>query len=288
MRSLLFVPGDSDRKLSKALGSGADALIIDLEDAVDGGAKSHARHLTHDFLTSTRGQSPQRRLVRVNAITSTMLEDDLAGVLGGAPDGIVLPKAVGAPDLARLDALLSNLEPTLGLARGSTQVIAIGTENACGMFALPTLIEAGARLEGITWGGEDLSADLGAETNRDTDGLYTDPYRLARAFTLLAAAAAQVSAIDAVYTNFRDETGLDNECRLARRDGFVGKMAIHPAQVPIINEAFTPSVAAIAHAQAVVDAFAQRPGAGVVGLEGEMLDLAHLKRARRVLARKAV
>jgi citrate lyase subunit beta/citryl-CoA lyase len=201
------------------------------------------------------------------------------------PDGIVLPKTVGGADVSHLGAKLAVREAEFGLADGGTRILAIATENALGVFALGTFAGASHRLMGLTWGGEDLSADIGAETNRDDHGAYTEPYRIARALTLLGAAAAAVDAVDSVYTNFRDMDGLAAECRQALRDGFVAKMAIHPAQVPVINEAFTPSTEALARAQAVIDAFKANPGAGVVGVNGEMLDRPHLLRAERLLSR---
>jgi citrate lyase subunit beta/citryl-CoA lyase len=286
MRSLLFVPGDSARKLQKAFVSGADALLIDLEDSVALSAKDEARRVTAGFLTEASGQSNRPRLfVRVNGLSTGLTDADLDGVMGSAPDGIMLPKAIGGPDVSHLGAKLAVHEAELGLRDGNTRIIAIATENARGVFALGTFAGASQRLVGLTWGGEDLSADIGAETNRREDGSYTEPYRLARAFTLLGATAAEVDAIDSVYTNFRDMDGLAAECREAQRDGFVAKMAIHPEQVPVINETFTPSKEALARARAVVQAFENNPGAGVVGLSGEMLDRPHLKRAERLLAR---
>jgi citrate lyase subunit beta / citryl-CoA lyase len=286
MRSLLFVPGDSQRKLEKGLNSGADALIIDLEDSVDLAAKEEARRVTAAFLSDTRDQTDRPRLyVRVNGLTTGLIDADLDGVMRAVPDGIVLPKTVGGADVSHLGAKLAVREAEFGLVDGGTRILAIATENALGVFALGTFAGASHRLMGLTWGGEDLSADIGAETNRDDHGAYTEPYRIARALTLLGAAAAAVDAVDSVYTNFRDMDGLAAECRQALRDGFVAKMAIHPAQVPVINEAFTPSTEALARAQAVIDAFKANPGAGVVGVNGEMLDRPHLLRAERLLSR---
>ena len=288
MRSLLFVPGDSSRKLEKALTSGADVLLIDLEDSVDLGAKAEARRVTAAFLAEHRAKPGRPRLfVRVNGLTTGLTDADLDGVMQAAPDGIVLPKTVGGADVAHLGAKLAVREAEFDLEDGATRILAIATENAAGVFALGTFAGASHRLMGMTWGGEDLSADLGAETNRREDGSYTDPYRLARSLTLLGAAAAGVDAVDSVFTNFRNMAGLEAECRIARRDGFVAKMAIHPAQVPVINDAFTPSQEAIQKAQAVIDAFMANPGAGVVGVNGEMLDRPHLLRAERLLKRAA-
>jgi len=288
MRSLLFVPGDSSRKLEKALASGADVLLIDLEDSVDLSAKEEARRVTAAFLSEQQATPDRPRLfVRVNGLTTGLTDADLDGVMQAAPDGIVLPKTVGGADVAHLGAKLAVREAEFDLKDGATRILAIATENAAGVFALGTFAGASHRLMGMTWGGEDLSADLGAETNRDADGAYTDPYRLARSLTLLGAAAAGVDAVDSVFTNFRDMAGLEAECRTARRDGFVAKMAIHPAQVPVINEAFTPSQEAIDKAKAVIEAFKANPGAGVVGVNGEMLDRPHQLRAERLLRRAA-
>jgi citrate lyase subunit beta/citryl-CoA lyase len=288
MRSLLFVPGDSPRKLEKALGSGADALIVDLEDSVALAGKDEARRVTAGFLkeaASAPGETRPSLFVRVNGLTTGLIDADLDGVMPAGPDGIVLPKAVGGPDAAHLGAKLAVREAEYGLPDGATRVIVIATETARGVFALGTFVGASHRLAGIAWGGEDLSADLSAETNRNADGSYAEPYRMARAMTLFGASAAEVDAIDSVFTNFRDAEGLAAECREARRDGFVSKMAIHPGQVAIINEAFTPSHETVAQARAVMAAFAANPGAGVVAIDGEMLDRPHLKRAERLLAR---
>jgi citrate lyase subunit beta/citryl-CoA lyase len=286
MRSLLFVPGDSARKLEKALAADADVLLVDLEDSVALTAKEEARRTTADFLRQAKSEAGRPLLfVRVNALATGLTDADLDGIMAAGPDGIMLPKAIGGSDVSHLGAKLAVREAEYGLPDGSTRVIAIATENARGVFALGTFFGASHRLAGLAWGGEDLSADIGAETNRGTDGAYTEPYRLARSLTLLGATAAEVDAIDSVFTNFRDMEGLAAECREARRDGFAAKMAIHPAQVPVINETFTPTPEALARAQAVIDAFAQNPGAGVVGVEGEMLDRPHLTRAERLLAR---
>jgi citrate lyase subunit beta / citryl-CoA lyase len=286
MRSLLFVPGDSPRKLDKALEAGADALILDLEDSVALSAKEGARETAAAFLRAARGRSGRPLLiVRVNALATGLTDADLDGVMPPGPDGIMLPKTVGGPDVSHLAAKLAVREAENGLPDGATRILAIATENARGVFALGTLARASHRLSGIAWGGEDLAADLGAETNRGADGLYTDPYRIARSLTLFAAAAAEVDAIDSVYTDYRDRDGLAAECRDARRDGFSAKMAIHPAQVPVINEAFTPSPEALDHARAVVAAFADNPTAGVVGIAGRMIDRPHLRQAERLIRR---
>lgn len=286
MRSLLFVPGDSQKKLQKGLESGADALILDLEDSVALDAKPQARELTREFLNEAGKLARRPRLiVRVNALSTGLTEADLDAVMPGAPDAIMLPKAEGGPDLTHLAAQIAVREAEGDLADGATRIVAIATETGKGIFALGSYAGASHRLAGLTWGAEDLSADLGAETNRLEDGSYTDPYRMARSLILFAAASAQVDAIDTVFTAFRDEAGLRAECLAGRRDGFTGKMAIHPAQVAVINEVFSPSPEALARAEAIIALFDADPGLGVIGLDGEMLDRPHLMRARRLKAR---
>lgn len=286
MRSLLFVPGDAPHKLEKALSSGADALIVDLEDSVAVSGKSAARRHAVAFLEQAGREAERPRLlVRVNAFGTGLADDDLAAVIPTRPHGIVLPKAVLGADIQALDARLRRLEAASGIAAGTTRILPIATETARAVLALTSLSEGHPRLCGITWGAEDLSADLGAETNRDGSGAWTSPYRLARDLTLLAAAAAGADAIDTVHLAYGDLAALERECREARRDGFTGKLAIHPAQVPIINAAFRPLEAALTEARAVVAAFAGSPGAGVIGQAGAMLDHPHLRRAERLLER---
>jgi citrate lyase subunit beta/citryl-CoA lyase len=223
--------------------------------------------------------------VRVNPLGGDLTDADLEAVMPEAPDAVMLPKCLGGASVQQLGAKLAVHEAEHGLADGATRILAIATESARALYGFASYIGCSRRLEGLAWGGEDLSADLGAETNRLADGAYAAPYALARALTLIGAAAAGVSAIDAAFANFHDAEGIGAEARAARRDGFTAKMAIHPAQVPIINELFTPSADAIAHARAVVAAFAAAPGAGVVALNGEMLDLPHWTRAKKTLAR---
>lgn len=286
MRSLLFVPGDSPRKLEKAFAGDADALILDLEDSVALSAKQAAREIVAAFLRENRELQGRPRLyVRVNALDTGLTDDDLDHVIAGGPDGLVLPKAQGGTDVSHLAAKLAVREAESNLPDGSVGILAIATETAASLFRMGSYAGASHRLEGIAWGAEDLSADLGAETNRLPDGAYAEPYRLARTLTLLGASAAAILPVDAVYPSFRDLEGLAAECEAARRDGFAAKMAIHPDQVAIINRVFTPSQEAVARAQAIVDAFAANPEAGVIGIDGEMLDRPHLKRAERVLAR---
>jgi citrate lyase subunit beta/citryl-CoA lyase len=285
MRSLLFVPGDSPKKMEKAAGAGADAVIFDLEDSVVAAGKAAARATVRDFLKAAKRAKPRPLLyVRVNALDTGLIDGDLDQVLEGAPDGIMLPKCSGRADVVLLDAKLAAREALAGLPDGSTRVLALATETAAAIFGLGGYRGASARLEAMAWAGEDLSVALNAETNRLADGLYAEPYRIARALCLFAAVAAEVAAIDAVYTNYRDLDGLRAETLEARRDGFSAKLAIHPAQVAVINEVFTPTPEAIARAKAIVAAFAANPGAGVVGFENEMLDRPHLVRAERLLA----
>jgi citrate lyase subunit beta/citryl-CoA lyase len=286
MRSLLFVPGDSTRKLEKSLTAGADALLIDLEDSVAPDAKAAARETTAGFLRELHEHKKRPRLyVRVNALDTGLTDADLDAVMPAGPDGLMLPKASGGPDISHLGAKIAVREAEGDLPDGATRIIAIATETARAMFGLGTYGRASHRLIGLAWGAEDLSADHGAQTNKDANGKFTEPYRLARSMLLYAAAAAEVLAIDTVFTDLRDLDRLRSECAEAVRDGFSAKMAIHPAQVPVINEVFTPSDEAVAHARAIIDAFAANSGAGVVSVDGQMVDRPHIVRAERVLAR---
>lgn len=282
MRSLLFVPGDSERKLSRAPQSGADALILDLEDSVVPANRVLARRQAHDFLVSTAsGSRSFRRYVRINPLASGIALDDLTAVVPGKPDGVLLPKCV-PEDLRTLDHYLSALEAVFGIALGTIRVIAIATETPAAMFTLGGYSGVSARLEGITWGAEDLAACLGGN-NRRLDGVYDDVYRLARSLCLAGAAAAGVMAIDTIYTDFKDEAGLAVECTAARRSGFTAKMAIHPAQIAVVNSAFSASEEEIAWGRKVVALFAEHPGAGTIALDGKMIDRPHLTLARRLL-----
>jgi citrate lyase subunit beta/citryl-CoA lyase len=286
MRSALFIPGDDERKLAKGLGSGADALIVDLEDSVAPEAKSRARTIAAEFLRAAAAEPDRPRLlVRVNPLDGELTDADLDAIMPAAPECVMLPKSLSGASVQHLAAKIAVREAQSGLSDGSTKIIALATENAAALFNLASYRKCSARLEGLTWGGEDLSADLGAETNREADGAWAGPYALARNLTLLAAVAAGVAPIDTVFTNFRDLEGLRAEALKARRDGFSAKMAIHPAQVPIINEVFTPTQQALAKAEAIIAAFAAKPGAGVVAIDGEMFDRPHLLRAERLIAR---
>jgi citrate lyase subunit beta/citryl-CoA lyase len=286
MRSLLFVPADGGSKLDKAMASGADAVILDLEDSIVPERKDIARAAAMDFLkrASAAVQRP-RLLVRVNGLDTGMTDDDLDAIVAGKPDAIVFPKAEGAPSVVHLDAKLTAREAIAGLPEGRIKVLAQAVETAAGLFAAGTFRNASPRLIGLTWGPEDLSAELGAATNRDAHGDLTEPYRLARSVCLYAAAAAKLPAIETVYVDFRNSEGLRRDSEAARRDGFTGRLAIHPAQVPVINEVFTPTSVEIDKAKAVVAAFAAQPGAGTVGIEGKMYDRPHLVRAQALLER---
>ncbi len=285
MRSLLFIPADGEKKLAKGFASGADCLILDLEDSVVPEAKQKAREQAFAFMADALPGSPRPRLfVRVNGLNSGLTEADLGAVMRAPPDGILLPKCLNGAAIQHLGAMLAVKEAEHDLANGATQIIAIVTETAASIFNMGTYAGASKRLEGLAWGAEDLAACLGAETNRSAGGSYSFPYLLARSLTLFAAVSAGALAIDAVHRKFRDLEGLRLECETAKRDGFTGKMAIHPAQVEIINEIFRPSHEAIAKARAIVAAFEAEPKAGVIGLNGEMLDLPNLAQARRLLA----
>lgn len=285
MRSLLFVPGDSEKKLEKGLASQADILLIDLEDSVSTERKAAARQITASFLAENRDRPSPRLFVRINDLASGLADDDLAVVMPSLPHGILLPKSNSGKDVTRLSAKLNVHEARADIAEGATQIIAIITETAIGTLSAATYSGASKRLTGLSWGAEDLSAVIGAATARDDTGLYTDVFRLARALTILGASAADVAAIDTVYIDYRDEDGLARECAEAARDGFTAKLAIHPAQVPVINRAFTPSHEALAQAREIVRAFAADPSAGVIGIDGRMFDRPHLRRAERLIAR---
>jgi len=286
MRSFLFVPADGGKKLDKAMASGADAVIVDLEDSISAEGKAAARKCAADFVQdAVKHARRPRLLVRVNGFTTGLTDADLDAIVPARPDAIMLPKAQGGAGVLQADAKLAVREAQCGLPDGHIKIVAIATETATALFLAGTYGGASARLEGLTWGAEDLSAELGAETNRDPDGRFLDPYRLARALCLAGAAAAQVQAIDTIAADFRNIERLRRETEEARRDGFTGKMAIHPAQVPVINEVFTPSAAALTKARAIIAAFDAAPGAGVIAIDGVMYDRPHLKRAEQLLAR---
>ena len=284
MRSLLFVPADGGSKLDKAMVSGADAIIIDLEDSITPERKGQARAAALEFLNSAVSKKQRPRiLVRINGLDTGMTDADLDAVVAGKPDAIVFPKAEGGSTVIHLDAKLTAREAIAGLPEGSIKILAQAVESATGLFAAGTYRDASKRLIGLTWGPEDLSAELGAESNRDEHGILTAPYRLARNICLYAAAAAKLPAIETVYVDFRNSEGLRRDTQDARRDGFNGRLAIHPAQVAVINAVFTPTLEEIEKAKMVVAAFAAQPRAGAVGIDGKMFDRPHLIRAWRLL-----
>ncbi len=286
MRSLLFVPADGGKKLDKAMASGADAVIVDLEDSIAPERKAAARASAADFLKdAVKAANRPRLLVRVNGLQTGLTDADLDAVVPTRLDAIMLPKAEGGPAIVHADAKLAAREAISGLPDGHIKIVAIATETATSLFLAGTYRGASTRLEGLTWGAEDLSVELGAEVSRDAVGRFFAPYQLARALCLAGAAAAQVQAIDTITADFRNIAALGRETVESRRDGFTGKLAIHPTQVPVINEVFTPSAEAIAQARAVVAAFEAKPGTGTVGIDGVMYDRPHLERARHLLAR---
>ncbi|HEY5103231.1 MAG TPA: CoA ester lyase [Steroidobacteraceae bacterium] len=287
IRSWLFVPGDDARKHDKALASGADALIFDLEDSVTAQLLPKARTRVRNFLASHRERAAQQLWVRVNTLASGKLADDLVLVMAGAPDGIVLPKISNPAEALEIGATLADLEAKFGTAPGRTQLLVIATETPQALFALGDYARTpNPRLAGLTWGAEDLSAALGAAA-RDASGAFTFTFELARSMCLLAAGAADIPAFDGVCVDFKDATALKREAARASRDGFCGKLAIHPAQVEPINTAFSPQPAEVARARQVIAAFAAKPDAGVLSLDGEMLDRPHLVKAERIVARAA-
>ena len=273
LRSLLFVPGDRPERFAKAAASGADALILDLEDAVVPARKAAAREAIGAFLQARDDAAGPAIMVRVNPLGSPHHAEDIALLDQVRADALLLPKAEGADSVAALVASLYDCPPVLPIA----------TETPAAIFQLGSFRTCADQLAGLTWGAEDLPAAIGAATAREADGGYTAPYRLARSLTLFAAHAAGVAAIETVYPDFRDSDGLAGYAARGRRDGFTGMMAIHPAQVPVINAAFTPSAEEVAHARRVVDAFAASPDAGALQLDGRMIDAPHLKAARRLL-----
>jgi citrate lyase subunit beta/citryl-CoA lyase len=285
MRSLLFVPGDSERKLKKGFGAGADVVIIDLEDSVAPHNKSLARDIAARFIVEHRHQTTSAIYVRINDLSTGLTDEDLAALVQAKPDGIMLPKSNSGQDVQQLSAKLRVHEAESGLPDGAVKILPIITETAAGVLAASTYAMASTRLVGITWGAEDLSAAIGARAARDENGRYTDVFRFARTMTILAGSAAEVAAIDTVFPSFRDMAAFQTECAEAERDGFTGKMAIHPAQVPVINAAFTPSAEAVKHSLSIVAAFEEAGNPGVVGIDGKMYDRPHLRLAERLLAR---
>lgn len=283
MRSWLFAPGDSERKMAKAAEGPADVVIFDLEDAVTAEHKPAARDAIARFLRECSADARRRLWVRVNPLDGDWTDADLAAVMPARPGGIMLPKSRGRGDVEELDRRLARLETAHGIPAGSTPVIALVTETAAAMFT--TGDYAGApRLAAMTWGGEDLADSIGAQTNRREDGEFAFTYELARSLCLLGAAAAGVVPVETISTDFRDLDALRARAVRVRREGYRGMLAIHPAQVEVINEAFTPSAEELAEAREIVALFEANPGAGTIGWKGGMLDRPHLSRARQMLA----
>ncbi len=278
---MLFVPGDSDRKFAKASGIGADALILDLEDSVAPSMKADARAM----VAARIDQAPRdwAFFVRINPFDTGLTLGDMAAVVKPGLDGLLLPKLDGAADLKRIAHYLEAFEEAAGMRVGGVKLAVVATETAAAMFGLASYTPAHPRLAGLTWGAEDLAAALGASANKEADGSWTFPYQTARAMCLFAAGAAGVAPIETLYSDFRDDEGLERDCRRSRRDGFTGRLAIHPDQVATINACFSPSEAEIAEARKVVEAFAANPDAGTLGIDGKMYDIPHLKAARRTL-----
>ena len=277
-RSFLFVPADSERKMRKAGSVGADALILDLEDSVAADARPDARLMAREYL-----EGKDNVWVRINPIDTDDAKADLAGVMPSAPAGIVLPKPRSALAAIELDEILSGLEASHGIDPGSTGILPLCTEHPEALFTLNSYIGATPRLAGISWGAEDLSAALGAMTNRDEDGNWLPTYEMARSLCLLAAAASEVAAFDTVFTDFKNSEGLRRYASNARRDGFSGMLAIHPAQVDLINAAFVPTAEEIQHAARIVELFESNPEMGTIGMDGKMVDRPHYVQALRLL-----
>jgi len=290
LRSLLFIPGDSERKLGNADRSGADALILDLEDSVALASKAKARERVSAFIGDRPRSGRTAQLwVRINPIETPLALSDLTSIVGASPDGVMLPKPAGPQDVVRLSHYLDALEAQNGVEHGSIRILPVATETAVAAFTLGNYARAKLpRLWGLTWGAEDLSAALGASSNLDASGGWAFTYRIVRSLALLGARAAGVQPIDTLYVDFRDEPGLRASSRASRAEGFTGRIAIHPAQVAAINESYMPSAEEIEHARRVVAAFDAAPGAGTVGLDGKMIDIPHLKQAQAVLQQAGI
>jgi citrate lyase subunit beta/citryl-CoA lyase len=282
LRSLLFVPADSERKFAKANGIGADALILDLEDSVAPPRKALARDMVKELL----GGPPRdwAFLVRVNPLGSGLTLGDLAAVVRPGLDGILIPKVSGIKDVELISNYVDALEVAAAIQPGHVKLLVVATETPAAMIGFASYAIPNRRLVAMTWGAEDLGAALGALSNKEPNGEWTFPYQVARAQCLFAAGAAGVQALETLYGDFRDQNGLAESCRIARRDGFVGRIAIHPDQIATINQCFTPSDADLAHARRVVAAFAAQPDAGTLGIDGKMYDMPHLIAAKRALA----
>ena len=285
MRSWLFAPGDSDKKMGKAIASDADIALLDLEDSVVPDRKAEARNMVAAAIAGAADKS--RVWVRVNPLSGGLTKADLDAVIGAGPGGVFLPKAEGGHDVETLDAMLTACEKSAGIAPGTTKVAALVTETAAAMFTTGTYDAASkgqTRLVAMSWGAEDLSSELGASEQRGADGEYTHVYQMARSLCLIGAVKAGVAPIETVQPEFRDLEALESRARSVRASGYRGMLAIHPAQIAPINAAFTPSEDELAHARAVIQAFADNPDSGAVSLNGNMLDRPHLALAQRLLA----
>jgi citrate lyase subunit beta/citryl-CoA lyase len=278
IRSFLFVPADSERKLQKATEAGADALIVDLEDSVAAEARPDARVLAREFLSGK-----ENVWVRINPIDTDDAFADLKAIMPSAPAGIVLPKPRSAAAAIELDKRISTLESRYEIEAGSTRILPLCTEHPEALFTLRSYIASTPRLAGLSWGAEDLSAALGATTKRDANGEWLPTYEMARSLCLLAASAAEVAAFDTVFTDYKDSDGLRRYAANARRDGFSGMLAIHPAQVETINLAFVPTAEEVQRAARIVELFESNPGAGTLGLDGKMIDRPHFVQSKRLL-----
>lgn len=286
LRSFLFVPGDSEKKLGKVDGTPADAFILDLEDAVAAARKPAAREMVPAFIQDRPQATRAAQLwVRVNPLDTPWTLDDLAAIVPSAPDGIMLPKVNGPADVEKVSHYLDALEAVSGLAHGSIRILPVATETAISPFRLGDYAGAGlTRLYGLTWGAEDLSSAVGASSNVDPSGEWALTYKMVRSLCLLGAHAAGVEAVDTLFVDFRDNDGLIASSRTSRGEGFSGRIAIHPAQVEGINLAFSPSSEEVDFARRVIDLFAANPDSGTLGLDGKMLDVPHLKQAQKTLA----
>lgn len=280
---MLFVPGDSEKKFLTASAGNADALILDLEDAVAPARKADARALVAELVERERS-GKWRLFVRVNSLDTRLILDDLAAAVRPGLDGILVPKANGAHDIAQIGYYLEALEARAGMTPGTVKIAVVSTETPAAMFALGSYAPAHPRLVALTWGAEDLAAAIGATANKNAGGEWTLPYQLARAQCLFAASAAGVAPLDTLFADYRDTEGLETDCLRSRRDGFTGRIAIHPDQIDTINRCYSPSIEDIAHASRVVAAFAAAPDAGTIGIDGKMYDIPHLKNAERTLA----
>ncbi len=285
LRSWLFIPADSEKKLSKVDSTPADAFLLDMEDSVALTRKQVAREMLPEFLAvRPKAQRQSQLWVRINPFDTAHALDDLAAVMPAAPDGIMLPKAAGPEDVLRLSHYLDAFERAAGLEGGATQIVPLVTETPSSALGIGAYSHAQLpRVQALSWGAEDLSSALAASANCDEQGDWDFTYKMVRAQTLLAAHAMGVQALDTLFVDFRDPEGLAASCRVSRREGFSGRMAIHPAQVEVINAGYLPSEAEATLAAKIVEAFDSQPGLGTIGIDGKMYDMPHLKQARRTL-----